>query len=132
MGVPTESPDSERLLGLIWTPSGLALNAPCRLYCGDRWRAGTITATGETSALVATSAGLARCSDRRNLLNEEEARVFKNSRASWKRQRAAAHRSSEEGQSNSSLIGAKWIASSSSSEGLRTPAPVPSKGGPRQ
>jgi hypothetical protein len=100
MGVPTESPDSERLLGLIWTPSGLALNAPCRLYCGDRWRAGTITATGETSALVATSAGLARCSDRRNLLNEEEARVFKNSRASWKRKRAAAHRSSEEGQSN--------------------------------
>jgi hypothetical protein len=96
---PTETPDSERLLGPVWTPSGLALNAPCRLYCGDRWRSGRITATGETSALVATSAGLARCSDRRNLLNEEEARLFRNSQTRWRRQRAAAHRS-EEGQTH--------------------------------
>lgn len=92
---PAETPDSERLLGPVWTPSGLTLNAPCRLYCGDRWRSGWITATGETSALVTTSAGVARCTDRRNLLNEEEARLFKNSQARWKRQRAAAHRSEE-------------------------------------
>ena len=86
---PIESPDSVRLLASIWTASGLTLQAPCRLYCGNHWRSGTITATGEAFALIQTKEGQARCSDRRNLLTAEEARQFKNAQARFKRQRQA-------------------------------------------
>ena len=80
-----ESPDSHRLLGPLWTASGLTLQGSCRLYCGESWRSGTITATGSTFALVATSAGLARCSDRRNILTEDEAVLFKRQTAAFRR-----------------------------------------------
>jgi len=81
----SESPDSVRLLGPHWTCSGLTLQAPCRLYAGDHWRSGTITATGITFALVSTSAGLERCSDRRNLQSMEEADLFKKETAAFRR-----------------------------------------------
>jgi hypothetical protein len=81
----TESPDSIRLLGPWWTSSGLTLRAPCRLYAGDHWRSGTITATGETWALVRSSAGLEKCSDRRNLQTEGEAVLFKKQTAAFRR-----------------------------------------------
>lgn len=87
---PSESPDSTRLLGPIWTASGLTLQEGVRLYCGDHWRSGWITATGETFAIIKTREGVSRCSDRRNLLvGEEEARLFKNAQARFKRQRQA-------------------------------------------
>jgi hypothetical protein len=44
-----------------------------------------IVATGTTFALVATSAGLARCSDRRNILTEDEAVLFKRQTAAFRR-----------------------------------------------
>ena len=81
----SESPDSNRLLGPLWTSSGLTLQAPCRLYAGDHWRSGTITATGETWALVRSSAGLERCSDRRCLQTKEEAEFFKRQMAAFRR-----------------------------------------------
>ena len=81
----TESPDSNRLLGPWWSSSGLTLQAPCRLYAGDCWRSGTITATGETWALVRSSAGLEKCSDRRNLQTKEEALLFKKQTAAFRR-----------------------------------------------
>ena len=81
----TESPDSIRLLGPLWTSSGLTLQAPCRLYAGDHWRSGTITATGITFALVSTPAGVVRCSDRRNLLTSTEAADFKRQTAAFRR-----------------------------------------------
>jgi len=101
---PTESPDSERLLGPLWTCSGLTLNAPCRLYCGDRWRSAVLVATGLTDqgegfALVRTAKGSALCTDRRNLQTIEEARLFKNHQKRWRNQRKAALRRHEEGQS---------------------------------
>lgn len=81
----SESPDSIRLLGPLWTASGLALQAPARIYVGHCWRSGTITATGATSALVKTAAGLERCCDRRNLQTKEEASLFKKETASFRR-----------------------------------------------
>ena len=81
----SESPDSVRLLGPQWTCSGLTLQSACRLYVGDHWRSGTITATGETWALVRSSAGLERCSDRRNLQTKEEAVLFKKQTAAFRR-----------------------------------------------
>ncbi len=81
----TESPDSIRLSGPCWTPSGLTLQAPCRLYAGNHWRAGTVAATGETFALIRTSGGLERCSDRRNLQSKEEAEAFKRQTAAFRR-----------------------------------------------
>jgi len=81
----TESPDSIRLLGPWWTSSGLTLQEPCRLYAGDHWRSGTIAATGVSFALVRTSAGLERCSDRRNLQTKEEAALFKKQTAAFRR-----------------------------------------------
>lgn len=87
---PTESPDSLRLLGPLWTASGLTLQAKCRLYCGDHWSTGTITATGEAFALVCTKAGTSKVTDRRNLQTTEEARLFKNAQTRFKRQREKA------------------------------------------
>lgn len=87
--VPSESPDSERLSGPVWCGSGLTLQGGCRLYCGDHWRAGTITATGIDFALVRTKEGTSRCTDRRNLQTTEEARLFKNAQARFRRQRDA-------------------------------------------
>ena len=84
---PLESPDSIRLSGLLWTASGLTLQGKCRLYCGDHWRAGTITATGEAFALVKTKEGTRKITDRRNLQTSEEARLFKNAQARFKRER---------------------------------------------
>ena len=84
---PLESPDSVRLSGLLWTASGLTLQGKCRLYCGDHWRAGTVTATGEAFALVRTKEGTSKITDRRNLQTTEEARLFKNAQARFKRER---------------------------------------------
>ena len=84
---PTESPDSIRLLGPLWTASGLTLQAKCRLYCGDHWSTGIIAATGEVFALVHTKDGTSKVTDRRNLQTTEEARLFKNAQARFKRQR---------------------------------------------
>lgn len=81
----SESPDSRRLLGPIWNPSGITISGACRLYCGDQWRSGTITATGEASALVSTSAGTVRCCDRRLLQTKEEAVLFKRETAAFRR-----------------------------------------------
>lgn len=81
----SESPDSIRLLGPLWTASGLTLQAPCRIYSGDCWRSGTITATGCSWAIVRSSAGLERCSDRRNLQSKEEAELFKKQTAAFRR-----------------------------------------------
>jgi hypothetical protein len=81
----TESPDSIRLLGPVWTCSGLTLQAPCRLYARNHWRSGTIAATGETFALIRTSAGLERTEDRRNLQTEAEAVLFKKETAAFRR-----------------------------------------------
>ena len=81
----TESPDSQRLLGPVWTASGLTLQAPCRVYAGNYWRSGTVTATGVTSAMVRTSAGLEKCADRRNLQTTEEAAAFKSATAKFRR-----------------------------------------------
>ncbi len=81
----TESPDSKRLSAPVWTASGLTLQAPCKLYAGNHWRAGTIVATGETFALIRTSAGLERTEDRRNLQTEAEAVLFKKETASFRR-----------------------------------------------
>jgi hypothetical protein len=82
---PTESPDSVRLLGPVWTTSGLTIQERCRLYCGDHWASGTITATGVGFALVCTTKGVTCCRDRRNLQTMEEARQFKNAQARFKR-----------------------------------------------
>jgi len=87
---PSESPDSIRLLGPLWTASGLTLQEPCRLYAGDHWRTGSLVATGETFALVKTSAGLERCEDRRNLQTSDEALLFKRHQTKWRRERKAA------------------------------------------
>lgn len=87
--VPSESPDSERLSGPVWCGSGLTLQGRCRLYCGDHWRSGTITATGIDYALIRTKEGTSRCTDRRNLQTTEEARLFKNAQARFRRQRDA-------------------------------------------
>lgn len=84
---PLESPDSVRLSGLLWTASGLTLQGKCRLYCGDHWRTGTITATGEAFALVRTKEGTSKITDRRNLQTSEEARLFKNAQARFKREK---------------------------------------------
>jgi hypothetical protein len=81
----SESPDSIRLLAPWWTSSGLTLQAPCRVYSGDCWRSGRVTATGITFALVSTSAGLERCTDRRNLQTKEEAVLFKKQTAAFRR-----------------------------------------------
>ena len=81
----SESPDSERLLGPLWASSGLTLQASVRIYSGDCWRSGKITATGETSAMVRTPGGLERCTDRRNLQTKEEADVFKKETAAFRR-----------------------------------------------
>jgi hypothetical protein len=81
----TQSPDSIRLLGPLWTPSGLTLQAPCRIYAGDHWRSGKIAATGETFATIRTAEGLERCCDRRSLQTEEEAKVFKKEMAAFRR-----------------------------------------------
>jgi len=81
----TESPDSQRLLGPVWTASGLTLQGGCRLFAGDHWRSGTITATGDSFAMVRTSAGHERCSDRRNLLTEAEAAIFKTATTRFRR-----------------------------------------------
>jgi len=81
----TESPDSQRLLGPVWTASGLTLQEPCRVYAGNHWRSGTITATGVTFAMVLTSAGLEKCADRRNLQTTEEAATFKSATAKFRR-----------------------------------------------
>jgi hypothetical protein len=62
----------------------LTLQAPCRIYSGDCWRSGTITATGISFALVSTSAGLERCSDRRCLQSMEEADLFKKQTAAFR------------------------------------------------
>ena len=80
-----ESPDSHRLLGPLWTASGLTLQAPCRLYAGECWRSGLIVATGSTSAMIRTAGGLERCTDRRNLLTEDEAVLFKKEAAAFRR-----------------------------------------------
>jgi hypothetical protein len=69
----------------LWTASGLTLQAPCRIYAGDRWRSGKIAATGETFATIRTAEGLERCCDRRNLQTEEEAKAFKRQTASFRR-----------------------------------------------
>jgi hypothetical protein len=63
----------------------LTLQAPCRVYAGDCWRSATITATGETWALVRSSAGLEKCTDRRNLQTKEEAALFKKQTAAFRR-----------------------------------------------
>ena len=81
----TESPDSIRLLGPVWTASGLTIQEGCRVYAGNHWRSGTVTATGATFAMVLTAAGLERCADRRNLLTEAEAAVFKSATAKFRR-----------------------------------------------
>lgn len=85
LSTPTESPDSRRLLGPLWCSSGITLQAGCRVYCGDHWASGTIAATGSTFALVKTAAGVERCSDRRNLLTEGEAVLFKLETAAFRR-----------------------------------------------
>ena len=87
---PSESPDSIRLLGPLWTASGLTLQEPCRLYAGDHWRTDSLVATGETFALVKTSVGLERCEDRRNLQTNSEAILFKRHQTQWRRERKAA------------------------------------------
>ena len=92
-----QSPDSTRLLGPIWTASGLTLQAPCRLYVGNQWRSGYITATGSTFAIVATSTGSVRCEDRRNLQNSEAAADFKRQRSRFLR---ILQKRQEGGQSN--------------------------------
>lgn len=81
----SESPDSQRLLGPVWTASGLTIQGGCRVFAGSHWRSGTVTATGATFAMVRTSAGLERCADRRNLLTEAEAAVFKSATAKFRR-----------------------------------------------
>ena len=81
----TESPDSQRLLGPVWTASGLTLQEPCRVYGGNHWRSGTITATGVSSAMVRTAIGLEKCADRRNLQTTEEAAAFKSATAKFRR-----------------------------------------------
>jgi len=81
----TESPDSQRLLGPVWTASGLTIQEPCRVYAGNHWRSGTVTATGVTFAVIKTSAGLEKCADRRNLLSETEAAAFKSATAKFRR-----------------------------------------------
>jgi hypothetical protein len=86
---PSESPDSVRLLGPIWTASGLTIQAGCRFYCGDHWSSGTITATGVDFALVRTAKGISCCSDRRNIQTMEEARQFNNAQSRFKRHRQA-------------------------------------------
>lgn len=93
----TESPDSRRLLAPLWSSSGLSLQGDCRLYCGDQWRSGTITATGETFALVSISAGPVRCCDRRNLLVGEEVVLFKRETAAFRR---AVRKRQEGGKTN--------------------------------
>ena len=79
------SPDANRLLGPLWTASGLTLQAPCRLYAGESWRSGLIVATGSTSAMIRTAGGLERCTDRRNLQTMEEAEAFKRETAAFRR-----------------------------------------------
>ena len=85
--IPSESPDSVRLLGPVWTASGLTLQEGCRIYVGNGWSSGTVTATGVDFALVRTTKGISCCRDRRNLQTMEEARQFKNAQARFKRQR---------------------------------------------
>ena len=87
---PSSSPDSERLDGPVWTASGLTIHAPCRLYMGNGWAAAIIVATGLSDALLRTRYGLRRCTDRRNILNADEATAFSKARARFKRERAAA------------------------------------------
>ena len=81
----TESPDSQRLLGPVWTASGLTIQEGCRVFAGNHWRSGTVTATGATFALVLTAAGLERCADRRNLQTKEEAEAFKSATSRFRR-----------------------------------------------
>jgi len=69
----------------VWTASGLTIQGGCRLFVGDHWRSGTITATGVSSAMVRTSAGLEKCADRRNLQTTEEAAAFKSATAKFRR-----------------------------------------------
>ncbi len=83
---PTEGPNSARLLGPIWTASGLTIQAGCRIYCGDHWSHGVIAATGVDFALVRTPKGISCCRDRRNLQTLEESRQFKNAQSRFKRQ----------------------------------------------
>lgn len=81
----TESPDSVRLLGPLWTASGITISGACQVFSGDHWRSGTITATGSTFAFVSTPAGVVRCSDRRNLLTSTESADFKRRSAAFRR-----------------------------------------------
>lgn len=93
----TESPDSRRLLGPLWSPSGITISGACRVFAGDCWRSGTIAASGADWVTIRTSAGVARCSDRRNLLVGEEAVLFKRETAAFRR---AVRKRQEGGQSN--------------------------------
>lgn len=80
-----QHPDAVRLLGSI-IPSGLPLNAPAHVFCGDQWRQAVIVATGLTSCQVSMQRhGLACVHDRRNLLLADEWTSYAKACAKWRR-----------------------------------------------
>jgi hypothetical protein len=89
-----QHPDAARLMGCI-IPSGLPLNAPAHVFCGDHWRQAVIVATGLTSCQVSMQRhGIASIHDRRNLLLDHEWASYAKACAKWRRE----HKQQEAGE----------------------------------
>lgn len=87
-------PDAIRLQGGI-TPSGMPLGSHARLFVGDGWRQGTITATGVAWVQFSMQRhGTTTAYDRRNILLADEWTSYAKACAKWRRE----HKQQEAGE----------------------------------
>lgn len=78
-------PDAIRLQRGI-TPTGMPLGTHARLFVGDGWRQGTITATGTTWVQFSMQRhGTTTAYDRRNILLAHEWKAYEAACRKWRR-----------------------------------------------
>lgn len=80
-----QHPDAIRLQRGI-TPSGMPLGTHARLFVGDGWRQGTITATGVAWVQFSMQRhGTTTAYDRRNILLDDEWKAYEAACRKWRR-----------------------------------------------
>ena len=78
-------PDAIRLQRSV-TPSGMPLGSHARLFVGDGWRQGIITATGITWVQISMHRhGNTTAYDRRNILLDHEWQAYDSACCKWRR-----------------------------------------------
>ena len=92
-----QHPDAVRLMGGV-IPSGLPLGGHARLFVGDGWRQGTITATGTTWVEFSMQRhGTTTAYDRRNILLDHEWASYEAACRKWQRDQKKRQQQEEAG-----------------------------------